>query len=138
VRFSGFANLRTMPPKPLVIFIEGLFREAMKITKGFQMWGQLSSSFSSSLKVVQHFCISSFPHHPLVVAVTSGNRLLFHALAVGAFIPAPLRSRNYVRSSLRNPYTPFCFHSCIHLSTPRHKYSFSHFIFPFPQSYPCQ
>ena len=33
-----------------------------------------------------------FPHHPLVVAVISGNRLLLHALAVGAFIPAPLRS----------------------------------------------
>ena len=62
-----------------------------------------------------------FPHHPLVVAVISGNRLLFHALAVGAFIPAPLRSGNYVRTSLR---TPTLHYSCIRASTsapPRHK-----------------
>ena len=45
--------------------------------------------------------VLNFPHRPLVVAVISGNRLLFHVLAVGAFIPAPLRFRNYVRTSLR-------------------------------------
>jgi len=65
----------------------------MKITKGFQNMGtdvkllfkQLVSY--SALRAFPHF-----PHRPLIVAVTSGNRLLFHALAVGAFIPAPLRS----------------------------------------------
>jgi hypothetical protein len=41
----------------------------------------------SALRAIPHF-----PHRPLVVAVTSGNRLLLLALAVGAFIPAPLRS----------------------------------------------
>jgi hypothetical protein len=40
----------------------------------------------------------NIPHRPVVVAVASGNRLLFHVLAVGAFIPAPLRFRNYVRT----------------------------------------
>jgi len=76
----------------------------MKITKGFQNMGtdvkllfkQLESY--SALRAFPHF-----PHHPLVVAVTSGKRLLLHALAVGAFIPAPLRSGNYVRTSLRTP-----------------------------------
>jgi len=93
-----------MPRKPLVIFIEGLFPVAMKIIKGFQNMGtafkllfkQLESC--SALRAFPHF-----PHHPLVVAVISGNRLLLQVLAVGAFIPAPLRSRNYVRTSLRTP-----------------------------------
>jgi len=44
----------------------------------------------------------------------SGNRLLFHVLAVGAFIPAPLRCGNYVRSSLRTPTLHYAF---IHAST---------------------
>ena len=104
-----------MPRKPLVIFIEGLFREALKITKGFLNMGtvvkllfkQLESR--SALRAFPHF-----PHRPLVVAVISGNRLLFHALAVGEFIPAPLRSGNYVRTSLR---TPTLHYSCIRAST---------------------
>ena len=70
----------------------------------------------SALRAFPHF-----PHRPLVVAVTSANRLLLHALAVGTFIPASLRSGNYVRTSLR---TPTLHYSCIRASTsapPRHK-----------------
>ncbi|MEA4851494.1 MAG: hypothetical protein VB126_08590 [Paludibacter sp.] len=91
-----------MPRKPLVIFIEGQFWEAMKIAKGFQNMGTdvklLFKQFESrsALRAIPHF-----PHRPLVVAVTSGKRFLLHALAVGVFIPAPLRSGNYVRTSLR-------------------------------------
>ncbi len=104
-----------MPRKPLVIFIEGLFLVVMKITEGFQNMGtvvkllfkQLVSY--SALRAFPHF-----PHRPLVVAVISGNRLLLHALAVGAFIPAPLRSGNYVRTSLR---TPTLHYACICAST---------------------
>ena len=126
-----------MPRKPLVIFIEGLFREALKITKGFLNMGtvvkllfkQLESR--SALRAFPHF-----PHRPLVVAVISGNRLLFHALAVGEFIPAPLRSGNYVRTSLRTPTLHYAQHSCIHLSTPQHKYSFSHSIYSVPSVIP--
>jgi hypothetical protein len=194
-----------MPRKPLVIFIEGLFRVAMKITKGFQNMGtdvkllfkqlvsysalraissispppiscaenkicQLivhvlavnafhfvsirSGRFRTSTEPTLHFAyiasihlitprlreilisisqahsfvfpnpfsnafpavhiyfcdelapknnILNFPHRPLVVAVISGNRVLLLVLAVGAFIPAPLRSGNYVRTSLRTP-----------------------------------
>ena len=127
-----------MPRKPLVIFIEGLFRVAMKITKGFQNVGavvkllfkQLESY--SALRAFPHF-----PHHPLVVAVTSGNRLLSHALAVGAFVPAPLRSGNYVRTSLRTPTLHF---ACIRASTsaPRGiSISLLTPYIPFHQSYPC-
>jgi len=58
--------------------------------------------------------ILNFPHRPVVVAVISGNRLLFHVLAVGAFIPAPFCSGNYVRSSLRTPTLHYAF---IHAST---------------------
>ena len=78
-----------------------------------------------------------FPHHPKVVAVTSGNRLLFHVLAVGAFIPAPLRFGNYVRTSLR---TPTLHYACICASTSApHGISISLLTsyIPFPQSYPC-
>jgi len=57
---------------------------------------------------------SIFPHRPLVVAVISCIRLLLLMLAVGAFIPAPLCSGNYVRSSLR---TPTLHYTCIHAST---------------------
>ena len=35
-----------------------------------------------------------------------------------------------------NPYAPLCLHSCIHLSTPRHKYSFSHSIYSVPSVIP--
>ena len=35
-----------------------------------------------------------------------------------------------------NPYTSFCLLSCIHLSTARHKYSFSHSIYSVPSVIP--
>lgn len=105
-----------MPRKPLVIFIEGLFREAMKITKVFQNMGTVVKLLFKQLESYSALrAISSrIPHHPLVVAVISGKRFLLHALAVGAFIPAPLRSGNYVRTSLR---TPTLHYACIHAST---------------------
>ena len=118
--------------------MEGLFREAMKITKGFQNMGTdvklLFKQFESysALRAFPHF-----PHRPLVVAVISGNRLLLHALAVGAFIPAPLRFGNYVRSSLR---TPTLHYACIPASTsaPRSiSIPLLTSYIPFPQSYPC-
>ena len=127
-----------MPRKPLVIFMEGLFREAMKITKGFQNMGTdvklLFKQFESysALRAFPHF-----PHRPLVVAVISGNRLLLHALAVGAFIPAPLRFGNYVRSSLR---TPTLHYACIPASTSAPRSISIPLLtpyIPFPQSYPC-
>jgi hypothetical protein len=80
---------------------------------------------------------SIFPHRPLVVAVTSGNRLLFHALAVGAFIPAPFRSGNYVRSSLRIPTLHY---ACIPASTSAPRGISIPLLTPYislPQSYPC-
>jgi len=55
-----------------------------------------------------------FPRRPLVVAVYSGNRVDFLMLAVCAFIPAPLRFGNYVRTSLRTPTLHF---ACIKAST---------------------
>ena len=127
-----------MPRKPLVIFIEGLFRVAMKITKGFQNVGavvkllfkQLESY--SALRAFPHF-----PHHPLVVAVTSGNRLLFHALAVNAFITAPLRFGNYVRASLRTPTLHYAFISATTSAPHGISIPFLTPYIPFPQSYPC-
>ena len=64
--------------------------------------------------------VLNFPHRPVVVAVISGNRVLLPVLAVGAFIPAPLCSGNYVRSSLRTPTLHYAF---FHASTSdtRHK-----------------
>ena len=35
-----------------------------------------------------------------------------------------------------NPYTSLCLHLCIHLSTARHKYSFSHSIYSVPSVIP--
>ena len=77
------------------------------------------------------------PHHPLVVAVISGKRFLLHALAVGALIPAPLRSGNYVRTSLR---TPTLHYACIRVSTSAPRGISIPFLtpyIPFLQSYPC-
>ena len=112
-----------MPRKPLAIFIEGLFRVATKITKGFPHIGTVVKLLFKQLESYSALrAISTrIPHHPIVVAVISGKRFLLHALAVGAFIPAPLRSGNYVRSSLRTPTLHYAQHSCIHLSTPQHK-----------------
>lgn len=125
-----------MPRKPLVIFIEGLFREAMKITKGFQNMGtDVKLLFKQLVSYLALRAFPHFPHRPLAVAVISGNRLLFHVLAVGTFIPAPLlrELRSYLTP---NPYAPLCLHSCIHLSTPRHKYSFTHSIYSVPSVIP--
>lgn len=86
----------------------------------------------SALRAFPHF-----PHRPLVVAVISGNRLLLHALPVNAFIPAPLRSGNYVCTSLR---TPTLHYACIPASTsaPRSiSIPLLTSYIPFPQSYPC-
>jgi hypothetical protein len=58
-------------------------------------------------------------------------------LAVDAFIPAPLRSGNYVRSSLRTPTLHYAF---IYASTSApHGISIPFLTpyIPFPQSYPC-
>ena len=80
----------------------------------------------------------NFPHRPLVVAVISGNRVLLPVLAVGAFIPSPFRSGNYVRTSLRTPTLHFAF---FHASTSApHGISIPFLTpyIPFPQSYPCQ
>jgi hypothetical protein len=80
---------------------------------------------------------SIFPHLPVVVAVTFGNRLLFHVLAVGAFIPTPLRSGNYVRTSLQ---TPTLYYVCIRASTSAPRGISSSFLtphVPFFCHYPC-
>lgn len=104
-----------MPRKPLVIFIEGLFRVAMKITKSFLNMGtDVKLLFKQLVSYLELRAFPHFPHRPLVVAVISGNRLLLHALAVGAFISAPLHSGNYVRTSLR---TPTLHYACIPAST---------------------
>lgn len=87
--------------------------------------------FSTSCKYL------NFPHRPLVVAVISGNRVLLLVLAVGTFIPAPLCSGNYVRTSLRTPTLHYAF---IHASTSTlHGISIPFFTpyIPFLQSYPC-
>ena len=98
----------------------------------------MSSPFQRLVSCLALRAMSSIiPHHPVVVAVISGNRLLLHALAVGAFIPAPLRSGNYVRSSLRTPTLHFAF---IYASTSApHGISIPFFTpyIPFLQSYPC-
>ncbi len=110
----------------------------MKITKGFLNMGtdvkllfkQLVSY--SALRAFPHF-----PHRPLVVAVISGNHLLLLALAVGAFIPAPLRSGNYVRASLQ---TPTLHYACIRASTSAPRGISIPLLtpyIPFAQSYPC-
>ena len=127
-----------MPRKPLAIFIEGLFRVATKITKGFPHIGTVVKLLFKQLESRSALrAIPQFPHHPLVVAVISGKRFLLHALAVGAFIPAPLRSGNYVRTSLR---TPTLHYACIRVSTsaPRGiSIPLLTSYIPFPQSYPC-
>ena len=110
----------------------------MKITKGFQNMGtDVKLLFKQLVSYLALRAFPHFPHLPVVVAVTSGNRLLFHALAVGAFIPAPLRSGNYVRTSLR---TPTLHYACIHASTSAPRGISIPLLtpyIPFPQSYPC-
>ena len=79
----------------------------------------------------------NFPHRPVVVAVASGNGLLFHVLAVGASIPASLRFRNYVRTSLRIPTLHY---ACIHAATSVAHGISSSFLtphVPFFRPYPC-
>ena len=85
---------------------------------------------------------SRFPHHPVVVAV-SFQAIVLITCASGRCIHSVSISLRELRSYLTpNPYTPLCLHSCIHLSTARHKYSFSHFtcsvpsVIPMPSSHP--
>ena len=66
-----------------------------------------------------------------------GFLFLFHILSVGAFIPAPLRFRNYVRTSLR---TPTIHYACIHAATSAPRGISSSFLtphVPFFRPYPC-
>jgi len=95
--------------------------------------------FFSATSLPQRIKNLNFPHRPVVVAVISGNRVLLPVLAVGAFIPAPLCSGNYVRSSLRTPTLHYAF---IHASTSApHGISSSilslHMFRSFSR-YPCQ
>ena len=80
---------------------------------------------------------SIIPHHPLVVAVISGNRVLLPVLAVNAFIPAPLCSGNYVRTSLRTPTLHFAFFRASTSAPHGISIPFLTPYIPFPQSYPC-
>jgi hypothetical protein len=73
---------------------------------------------------------------PFSYCRNSGNSVLFLMLAVNAFIPAPFRSGNYVRTLLRTPTLHSACIFCIHLSTARHKYSFSHSIYSVPSVIP--
>jgi hypothetical protein len=51
-----------MPRKPLVIFIEGLFRVAMKITKGFQNRRTVVKLLLKQLE--SYSALRAFPHFP--------------------------------------------------------------------------
>ena len=70
-----------MPRKPLAIFIEGLLRVAMKITKGFQNMGtDVKLLFKQLVSYLALRAIPHFPHRPVVVAVTSGKRFYYMRL----------------------------------------------------------
>ena len=57
--------------------------------------------------------------------------------ACGRYIRSSSIALRELRSFLTpNPYAPFCLHSCIHLSTPRHKYFFTHSIYSVPSVIP--
>lgn len=72
-----------------------------------------------------------FPHRPVVVAVRQATELIFMCLrSVYSFRLHPLRELSSFLTP--NPYTTFCLHLSIHLSTARHKYSFSHSIYSVP------
>jgi hypothetical protein len=51
-----------MPRKPIVIFIEGLFRVAMKITKGFQNMGAVVKLLFKQLE--SYSALHASPHFP--------------------------------------------------------------------------
>jgi len=57
--------------------------------------------FISASSLPRRINILNISPPPFNCSTTSGNRLLFHVLAVGTFIPVQLRFGNYVRSSLR-------------------------------------
>jgi len=48
VSYSGYANLRVKPRKPLIIFIEGQFLVAMKTITGFQNMGTFVKLLSAA------------------------------------------------------------------------------------------
>jgi hypothetical protein len=97
-----------------------------------------AACFSIALRAIT----TRIPHHPTVVAVQSGNRVDF-SCACGRCIHFGSITLRELRSYLTpNPYATFRLYLSIHLSTARHKYSFSHSIYsilsviPMPSSHP--
>jgi hypothetical protein len=69
VGFSGFANPKIMPRKPLVIFIEVLFSGSNVNYKRFSNVGAGVKFLFKQLESRSALRASpQFPHHPLVVA----------------------------------------------------------------------
>ena len=77
-------------------------------TVGKLLFKQLESY--SALRAIS----TRIPHHPLVVAVSSGIRFIYHVLAVGTFIPFPFRTGCQVRSS---PTSRHCISPSFFVST---------------------
>jgi hypothetical protein len=83
-------------------------------------WKQISSISPTALFCCSHFRQSCF--------ITCACGRCIHS---GSIALRELRS--YLTS---NPCAPLCLHSCIHLSTARHKYSFFHSIYSVPSVIP--
>ena len=107
-----------MPRKPLVIFIEGLFRVAMKITKGFQNMGtDVKLLFKQLVSYSALRAISSISPPPISCAENKICQLIVHVLAVNTFHFVSIRSGRFRAST--EPTLHFAYIASIHLSTPR-------------------
>ncbi len=88
------------------------------------------------------FCDELAPKYPQfspppISCCSHFRQSCFIVCACGRSIHSGSIALRELRSYLSpNPYTTLCLHSCIHLSTARHKYSFSHSIYSVPSVIP--
>ena len=90
MRCSGFANPRTMPRKPLVIFIDIVcfFRVAIKNYKRFSKYGDsCQAPFQAACKLFSTSCISSFSPPPISCAENKKHSGLIYPCACGICVP---------------------------------------------------
>ena len=105
--------------------------------KRFSKYGdRCQAPFQAACKLFSTSCNSSISPPPKSYCSHFRQSFIITS-ACGRCIRSSSIALRELRSYLTpNPYATLCLHSCIHLSTPRHKYSFTHSIYSVPSVIP--
>jgi hypothetical protein len=105
--------------------------------KKFSKYGDsCQAPFQAACKLFSTSCNSSFSPPPCSCCSHFRQSFIISCACGRCTHPGSIALRELRSFLTPNPYATLCLHSCIHLSAPRHKYSFSHSIYSVPTVIP--